>query len=143
MTLWYYSITKFEKKILGIRTDFAVMWYRQLKDISDSLKKKIENQIKVDISLEDRKFFKKLPTLDLTELNFHPILNHFSSEIIKQGRNMSKIFSLVLSKKTCRQRKLRQTKCLLLNQKKSFGTWQFGKIDALVNFIIQKLKVNI
>jgi hypothetical protein len=23
-------------------------------------------------------------------------------------------------------------------QKKTFGTWQFGKIDVLVNFIIQK-----
>ena len=24
--------------------------------------------------------------------------------------------------------------------KKSFGTWQFGKIGVLVNFVIQKLK---
>jgi hypothetical protein len=25
-------------------------------------------------------------------------------------------------------------------QKKLFGTWQFGKIDVLVNFIIQNLQ---
>jgi hypothetical protein len=28
----------------------------------------------------------------------------------------------------------------LIIQKKTFGTWQFGKIGVLVNFIMQKLK---
>ena len=48
--------------------------------------------------------------------------------------------------------KLRQSKCLLFKiwmikfikftvmLKKPFGTWQFGRIGVLVNFIIQKLK---
>ena len=62
-----------------------------------------------------------------------------------KARNICKIFSLV----PCHQRKLRQTKYLLFNfwmkkstviPKKSFGTWQFGNIGVLVNFIIQKLK---
>ena len=54
---------------------------------------------------------------------------------------MENIFSHSL-RKTCHQRKLRQTKCLLFNfwviqftviyQKKTFGTLQFGNIDVLV-----------
>ena len=63
---------------------------------------------------------------------------------------MCKIVSLVPSK-NCHQRKLRQTKCLLFNfwiikftviPKKPFGTWQFGKMGVLVNFVIQKLNTS-
>ena len=52
-------------------------------------------------------------------------------------------YFLSLPQKTCYQRKLRQTKCILFNfihQKKPFGTWQFGTIRVFVNSITKKLK---
>ena len=58
-------------------------------------------------------------------------------------------YFLFFPQKTCHQRRLRQTECLLFNfwmmkfaviPKKQFSTWQFGKIGVSVNFIIQKLK---
>ena len=84
--------------------------------------------------------------------NFTPnliILNLSSGDAMisaKLGPEYVKnIFSRSL-KKTCHQRKLFAFQFLndkiysYIYQKRPFGTWQFGKIGVLVNFIIQKLK---
>ena len=55
-----------------------------------------------------------------------------------KARNMLKIFSLVPSRKSVYFSRYK----LHLYQKRSLGTWQFGKIGVLINFIIHKLKSN-
>ena len=66
-----------------------------------------------------------------------------------RARNMCKIFSLVPSKNPVTRENWDKLSVhfsifewwnLQLYQKTLFGTWQFGKIGVLVNFIIQKLK---
>ena len=58
-------------------------------------------------------------------------------EILKSG---SRDISQKLRQTKCMIFRIWRLKCTIIQKKKLFCTWQFGKIGVLVNLIIQKLK---